>query len=114
MLSMTTACATPATPSSTAIPRHCPQRPASQLSSEPHSFSRVFTGAFLDALAGIVATLSSSPTADTLASASVDAGNILVGGILAAPAVPDYFTQVAAQMIQFAEQAPTMESIGMR
>jgi len=83
-----------------------PSAPASQLSSEPHSFSRVFTGAFLDALAGMVATLSSSPTADTLAAATVDAGNILVGGILAAPAVPDYFTQVAAQMIQFAEQAP--------
>jgi hypothetical protein len=83
-----------------------PSAPASQLSSEPHSFSRVFSGAFLDALAGMVTTLSSPPTADTLAAASVDAGNILVGGILAAPVVPDYFTQVAAQMVQFAEQAP--------
>src|SRR5215471_16379069 len=30
-----------------------PGAPASQLSSEPHSFSRVFTGTFLDRLAGI-------------------------------------------------------------
>jgi len=31
-----------------------PSAPASSLSSEPHSFSRVFTGAFLDALAGML------------------------------------------------------------
>src|SRR5262249_32163299 len=30
-----------------------PSAPASQLSSEPHSFSRVFSGAFLDVLAGM-------------------------------------------------------------
>ena len=83
-----------------------PSAPASQLSSEPHSFSRVFTGAFLNALAGIVTTLSNSPTADTLAAASEDAAQILIGGILAAPAVPEYFTQVAAHMVQFGEQAP--------
>jgi hypothetical protein len=83
-----------------------PSAPASQLSSEPHSFSRVFSGAFLDALAGMITTLSSPPSVDTLLAASVDAAKILIGGILAAPAVPDYFTQVATQMVLFGDQAP--------
>jgi hypothetical protein len=83
-----------------------PSAPASQLSSEPHSFSRVFTGAFLDLLSGIVATLSNSPTSETLLQASEDAANILVGGILAAPVVPEYFTQVATHIVQFADKSP--------
>lgn len=83
-----------------------PSAPALQLSSEPHSFSRVFTAAFLDALAGIFKLQRATPTADDLVKASQDAGRLLVAGILAAPVVPDYFSQVAAHMIDAGQGAP--------
>jgi hypothetical protein len=80
--------------------------PASALSSEPHSFSRVFSGAFLDILAGILLVINSDPTTDDVLQATQDAAKILVGGILAAPVVPDYFSQVAANMITVGAAAP--------
>jgi hypothetical protein len=83
-----------------------PSAPASALSSEPHSFSRVFTGAFLDALAGIVKLQSNSPTPDDLEQASLDTGRLLVGAILTTPVVPDYYSQVAAHMIATSQVAP--------
>ncbi|GAC1446479.1 MAG: hypothetical protein NVSMB56_05550 [Pyrinomonadaceae bacterium] len=83
-----------------------PSAPASQLSSEPHSFSRVFTGAFLDALAGMFKLQGASPTAADLLKTSQDMGRILIAGILAAPVVPDYYSQVAAHMIDADEAAP--------
>lgn len=83
-----------------------PFAPASQLSSEPHSFSRVFTAAFLDTLAGIFNAQRTSPVADDLVTASQDAGRILFRGVIAAPVVPDYFSQVAAHMIEAGETAP--------
>ncbi len=83
-----------------------PSAPAAQLSSEPHSFSRVFTGAFLDALAAIFRLQRSAPTADDLVQTSRDAAQILVAGVLAAPIVPDYYSQVAAHMVDAGESAP--------
>lgn len=82
-----------------------PQAPASQLSSEPHSFSRVFTGAFLEILAGIFLAQGQASDANLLKT-SQDGARILIGGILAAPVVPDYFSQVAASIVQFAEGTP--------
>jgi hypothetical protein len=82
-----------------------PNAPAAQLSSEPHSFSRVFTGAFLESLAGIFAAQATQDS-EGLLKASQEAAQILIGGILNAPVVPDYFSQVAANIIQFAEGAP--------
>lgn len=77
--------------------------PASQLSRRPHSFSRVFTGAFFDVLAGL---LSSGGTPDTarLRWASREAGRLLVAAVHAAPIAADYFSQVGAAMIE-ADQA---------
>src|SRR5713226_4517877 len=43
-----------------------PSAPASTLSSEPHSFSRIFTGAFLDILAGILKVLGTPTTVDNM------------------------------------------------
>jgi hypothetical protein len=83
-----------------------PNAPASQLSSEPHSFSRVFTGAFLDALAGIFTLQGKSPTSDALVGASQDLAHILTDGIQAAPVVPEYFSQVAAHVVQAGEGSP--------
>jgi len=76
-----------------------PRGPVYILTSEPHSFSRVFTGAFYDAFAGMVAIRSSSPTEEDLLQVSEEAGRLLVKAILAAPIVPDYYSQVAAHMI---------------
>jgi len=73
--------------------------PASALSSAPHSFSRVFTSAFYDALAGMVVTDSATPTVQSLQNVTRDAGRLLVDAILNAPVVPNYFSQVAAQMV---------------
>src|SRR5262249_61389954 len=43
-----------------------PRAPASQLSSEPHSFSRVFSAGFLDALMGMFKLQGANPTANDL------------------------------------------------
>ncbi|HET6181465.1 MAG TPA: hypothetical protein VFE61_31395 [Candidatus Sulfotelmatobacter sp.] len=82
-----------------------PSAPASQLSSEAHSFSRVFTGAFLEIVAGIFAAQANAD-ANGLVLSSEEAAQILVGGIMNASIVPDYFSQVAANIVQFAEGAP--------
>ena len=74
-----------------------PDAPASQLSSRPHSFSRVFTGAFFEALGGMLLVL--GPTEPNLLRASHDAGQLLVEAIQSAPIVPAYFSQVAAAII---------------
>jgi hypothetical protein len=79
--------------------------PASQLSSEPHSFSRVFSGAFFEAPGSLLAAVAASPSAPTeqeLASVSNDLAGILVAGIKAAPVVSNWYAQVAAAMVQAA------------
>lgn len=76
-----------------------PAAPASLLSSAPHSFSRVFTAAFYNAFAGMVTTDNPAPTVQSLQRVTRDAGRLLVDAIRNAPIVPNYFSQVAAQMI---------------
>jgi hypothetical protein len=79
------------------------QAPASQLSSEVHSFSRIFTGAFLDALNGMLQTLGAATEANLLA-VSRTMGQLLVDGVHTAPVTSGYYSQVAAAMMQ-ADQA---------
>ncbi len=77
--------------------------PASQLSSEPHSFSRVFTGAFFESLAGMLAAKAAnpaSPTEQELLAVSQDMGDLLVAGVRQAPVVSNFYAQVAAAMVQ--------------
>jgi hypothetical protein len=76
-----------------------PRAPASSLSSEPHSFSRVFSGAFLRGLAGMYEAQPKQDS-DALLAATGDLGQILVSGIEAAPVVPSYYSQVAAHMLE--------------
>src|SRR5262249_6556643 len=71
--------------------------PATALSSEPHSFSRVFTGAFFEGLAGMLA-MKDTKNEAALLGVSQDIGVILVEGIRAASVVPTFFSQVAATM----------------
>src|SRR5215471_5543335 len=75
--------------------------PATSLSSEPHSFSRVFTGAFFEGLAGMLVTTDSRDEA-ALLQVSQDIGAILVQGIRAASVVPTFMSQVAASMLAVA------------
>src|SRR5256886_6187186 len=77
-----------------------PSGPSSSLTAEPHSFSRVFTGAWFEALAGMLAVRASSPTEADLLQVSLDAGRLLVDAIPAAPIVADYYSQVAAHLIE--------------
>jgi hypothetical protein len=72
--------------------------PAAALSSEPHSFSRVFTGAFFEGLAGMLATTDRKGEA-ALLQVSRDMGSILTEGIRTASVVPTFFSQVAATML---------------
>ena len=79
-----------------------PSAPASQLSSEPHSFSRVFSGAFLDALAAMYhvgPVPSSADGSEDLAAISVEAGRLLIAGVRMASVGPGYYSQVASAMI---------------
>jgi len=76
--------------------------PASQLSSEAHSFSRVFTGAFLDALGAMLrahAADPARPTADELAKVSFHIRDILMEAIANAPVVSNFMAQVATGMV---------------
>ena len=75
--------------------------PMTQLSSEPHSFARVFTGAFLDALAAMVGVVG-DPDDANLDTVSQDMGQLLVDGVLTASVTPTYYSQVAAAMVQAA------------
>jgi len=85
-------------------PINLPQMaPAAQLSSEPHSFSRVFTGAFFEALAGMLtakAANPASPTEQELLAVSQEIGDILVTGARQAPVVSNFYAVVAAAMVQ--------------
>jgi hypothetical protein len=74
-----------------------PMAPASALSSEPHSFSRVFTAAWLESLAGMVDAGASTP--DGLAAAARDAGRLLVAAVGRARISSNYFAQVAAGLV---------------
>lgn len=76
-----------------------PSAPATQLSTEEHSYSRVFTGAFLDALAGMVDAIGGASDTNLLV-VSRDLGQLLVDAVRLAPVTPRYFSQIAANMIQ--------------
>ncbi len=80
-----------------------PLADADMLSTEEHFFSRVFTGAFLDALARMFSANYSQDEAG-LATVSRDIGRLLIDAIHGAPVTATYFSQVAAALIQ-ADQA---------
>lgn len=82
-----------------------PNAPASHLSSEPHSFSRVFSAAFLDSLAAMFRLQGGSPSPDGLVQTTVDLGTLLINAIRNASVVPDYYSQVAAQLVRAANTA---------
>jgi hypothetical protein len=76
-----------------------PSAPSNLLSRQVHSFSRVFTGAFLDALAWMFAATGAPDEANLLA-VSRDMGQLLADGVHTARVAPAYFSEVAAAMVQ--------------
>jgi hypothetical protein len=87
-----------------------PMAPATGLSSEPHSFSRVFTGSILRALAGMFRE-QAKHDADALYEVSMVMGRLLLEGVTRAPLVPGFYAQIAAHMIA-ADQAQNGGSYG--
>jgi hypothetical protein len=85
--------------------------PASNLSSEPHSFSRVFTSAFFEGLSNMFS-LRAVQDEPNLLQVSTDMGTILIGGVRAASVVPTFYSQVAINMIQVAGSEFTEISYG--
>jgi hypothetical protein len=73
--------------------------PATKLCAEVHSFSRVFTGAFYEILSGMLKIRSANPTEAALAAIAKDFAQLLMDATAAAPVQPNYFSQVAAHMI---------------
>ncbi|HKS25886.1 MAG TPA: hypothetical protein VJZ76_24050 [Thermoanaerobaculia bacterium] len=76
-----------------------PSAPATLLSSEPHSFSRVFTAAFLEILAGIFTAQGTPGSEQQLLDSTKIAGQLLSGAVMEAPVVPAYYSQVAAHFL---------------
>lgn len=74
--------------------------PNSILTREEHSFSRVFTGGFFDALANMLTLQSLTPTESDLLQVSQDAGKLLVTALQVVPANSDFYSQVATYMIE--------------
>ena len=73
--------------------------PATKLSAEVHSFSRVFTGAFYEILCKMLKSRSSKPKDADVSATAADLGRLLMDATAAAPVQPDYYAQVAAHMI---------------
>jgi hypothetical protein len=73
--------------------------PATALTRAPHNFSRVFTGAFLEALGGMVTRVSARPRVDDVEKASLDMGRLLAKAAAEAPVSTNFFRAVAEQMI---------------
>jgi hypothetical protein len=84
-----------------------PSGPASSLSSEPHSFSRVFTGAFFQGFAGLVP---DSPGEADLLAASEEAAKLLVRAVIDSPIVPDYYSQIAAHVVSGATRTQARDA----
>lgn len=76
-----------------------PSAPANLLSSAPHSFSRVFSGAILDVLSRMLTRLG-TPNEASLLGVSRDLGQLLVDGVHAAPIATAYYSQVASAMVR--------------
>lgn len=73
--------------------------PATELSAEPHAFSRVFTGAFHDLLSRSLQARSTKPSGDDLAAVAGHAARLLLDAVASAALTPAFFAEVAARMI---------------
>jgi hypothetical protein len=75
-----------------------PDAPGAGLSSEPHSFSRIFTGCFFDCIRNIYKAASTHTTA-SLRNAALTAGQLLIEATENAPQGIQYFRSIAQAMV---------------
>ncbi len=75
-----------------------PSGPSSTLTAKPHSFSRVYTGAILEILAGMLA-VHPVATPDQLRDITIELRDIMIEAVTQAPLVPQYYASVAAKMM---------------
>ncbi len=75
-----------------------PTGPSSMLTAKPHSFSRVFTGAMLEIMAGMLA-VHPGATQDQLRDVTIELRDIMIEAVRQAPLVPQYFASVSAKMM---------------
>jgi hypothetical protein len=73
--------------------------PATQLTRAPHNFSRVFTGAFLEVLGGMVTRLAATPGIDDVEEAALDMGRLLTRAVIEAPVSTQFMQAVAERML---------------
>jgi hypothetical protein len=81
-----------------------PAGPPATLTSEPHSFSRIFTGCFYDTVCNIF-TSQAAQDEQALLAAALTAGRLLIAGARDAPEVPRFFQAVGRAMILADEAA---------
>lgn len=83
-----------------------PTGPAVSLSSAPHSFSRVFSGAFLEVLAGMLQIVAKgqNPTEAELQTVVHFAGRMIAAAVRDAEFQPAFFAPVARSMIAYDEE----------
>jgi len=78
--------------------------PASVLTSEAHSFSRVFTAAFMRILAGMFKVRDPQGADEAaLNQAATDLAKLLIAGVRQAAVVPGFFAEVAGSMVRLAQ-----------
>lgn len=89
-----------------------PWAPASHLSCEPHSFSRVFSAGFFEALCLMASHREERVTEQTLHEVAFDAGQLLISAIRSSPVPSHLFADVAARMIAAAKDVdPTYPAL---
>jgi len=76
-----------------------PAAPEDQLSSEPHSFSRVFTAGFFEAMSAMLKIVSSKPKEDDLLTVARDAGALISKAAQTAALSAAFYSEMAAQII---------------
>ena len=89
-----------------------PAGPPAALTSEPHSFSRIFTGCFYDTVCNIFTSQAAQDEQGLLA-AALTAGRLLIAGARDAPEVPRFFQAVGRAMILADEAASAGRPAGI-
>lgn len=85
--------------------------PYTILTSQPHNFCRVFTGAFLDMLDGVLRVISVQSSERDLAEASELAARVLVAAVISAPITSAYLSQVAGHMVGHAGRVDASQAV---
>jgi hypothetical protein len=80
-----------------------PKKITTELSADPHSFSRIFTGALFEVFCRILtehAADGNAPTSGELLHVSEQMRDIIAGGVVLSSVVTPYFAEVAFRMVQ--------------